>query len=576
MTILLCLLFVVGGCTDSDILEEEDSREPAVAVGAEVPSNISTETEPPDNNGDSEPPYLPSDDSPELIRIAVDGHSVWDSLESVRSELASLGIQMEIMRVDTTDKVFDAFINGNANAVGSTVAMLADMDSVLANSGKMPSLICVIAKSQGADSILAIEGIYTIRDLIREEGRIAVYPGSNARELLLWRVSGDVGITQEQRNNMENLFVWYQNREEAINAFIAGDVEALCTSETIDGANILMSSNLYDTVIIYGIVFDEAFINTHSSIINQFLATMMRAIENGLEIEGIAPVNLIENYALFGLREENGNWIQRRSLLGDLFYDMGGSRMNIVNADFLLMRPLPPFVNTGNATSVTDAAATLNGNVTSDNGRTITERGFWYGTELGRLDNRLIISGTTGLMTASLLGLQPNTTHYFKAYAVNTAGTTFGSIISFKTGETPPPPPEIRILQPDDELITVLQPDDELRVFIPDRSYSFNFIGNSSEFIDDPTETLERMHNDLLARGGMNVIIFGHIADIGVGDTPGGRQLSLERAIAVADRLVEDFGVSPGRIMVVGMGIMMANPNLDPADRRVDVVFINP
>ncbi|MFM9903006.1 MAG: choice-of-anchor Q domain-containing protein [Pyrinomonadaceae bacterium] len=99
----------------------------------------------------------------------------------------------------------------------------------------------------------------------------------------------------------------------------------------------------------------------------------------------------------------------------------------------------PPTVTSSAATSVTSTTATLNGNVTSDGGSAIFERGFVYKTTSGVTitDNKTIVSGTTGSYTLNLSSLTPGTQYFFKAYAMNTGGTTLSSPeLSFTTDTT--------------------------------------------------------------------------------------------------------------------------------------------
>jgi len=101
-----------------------------------------------------------------------------------------------------------------------------------------------------------------------------------------------------------------------------------------------------------------------------------------------------------------------------------------------------PTVTASAATSVTGTAATLNGNVTADGGATITERGFVYKTSAGATitDNKTTVSGTTGAFTLNLSTLTPGQIYFFKAYAINSVGTTLSSPeLNFTTtGGTPP------------------------------------------------------------------------------------------------------------------------------------------
>ena len=95
-----------------------------------------------------------------------------------------------------------------------------------------------------------------------------------------------------------------------------------------------------------------------------------------------------------------------------------------------------PSVNTLGATDVTSAGATLSGAVIADNGASITERGFvWLkGSDAPTTSsNKLKVDGTTGDFTSTLDGLEPNQKYSFRAYAINSKGTSYGDIMNFTT-----------------------------------------------------------------------------------------------------------------------------------------------
>ncbi len=91
-------------------------------------------------------------------------------------------------------------------------------------------------------------------------------------------------------------------------------------------------------------------------------------------------------------------------------------------------------ISTYNATS-----ATMGGNVTSENGATVTERGVVYSSTdatptIDDTDVTKNANGTgTGSFGKSITGLSGNTTYYVCAYATNIAGTNYGTVVSFKT-----------------------------------------------------------------------------------------------------------------------------------------------
>ncbi len=97
-------------------------------------------------------------------------------------------------------------------------------------------------------------------------------------------------------------------------------------------------------------------------------------------------------------------------------------------------------VNTTAATTITSTTATLNGNITSDGGATITARGFVYATSNADLTigiagvTDVVVSGTDlGVFTENITGLTAGTTYYYKAYAISSVGTTYAGEQSFTT-----------------------------------------------------------------------------------------------------------------------------------------------
>jgi uncharacterized protein (TIGR02145 family) len=96
-------------------------------------------------------------------------------------------------------------------------------------------------------------------------------------------------------------------------------------------------------------------------------------------------------------------------------------------------------VSTADVTSITETTAVSGGDVTSDGGGTVNARGVcWSSTSQNPTiddDNTTDGSGT-GSFTSDLSGLSPGTDYYVRAYATNSAGTSYGSTISFPTAQS--------------------------------------------------------------------------------------------------------------------------------------------
>lgn len=93
-------------------------------------------------------------------------------------------------------------------------------------------------------------------------------------------------------------------------------------------------------------------------------------------------------------------------------------------------------VATSAASSITETTAVLGGEVISGGGLEVTERGvIWGGSNQPTMDNSTKEPSGAGVGTFScnVSGLVSGLTYYYRAYAVNSAGTVYGDIQSFKT-----------------------------------------------------------------------------------------------------------------------------------------------
>jgi hypothetical protein len=86
-------------------------------------------------------------------------------------------------------------------------------------------------------------------------------------------------------------------------------------------------------------------------------------------------------------------------------------------------------------TNITSLTATSGGNITSDGGYAITERGICYDTNAGPViaGNKVRSGSGTGIFSCEMTGLMANTIYFVRAYAINNTGTFYGDQISFNT-----------------------------------------------------------------------------------------------------------------------------------------------
>jgi hypothetical protein len=98
-----------------------------------------------------------------------------------------------------------------------------------------------------------------------------------------------------------------------------------------------------------------------------------------------------------------------------------------------------PTVATAAASSITSTSAVLGGNVTADGGDAVTDRGVVYSSTtttptIGGAGVTQDANGTgMGSFSKTIAGLTPGTAYTVRAYAINSAGTSYGSPVSFTT-----------------------------------------------------------------------------------------------------------------------------------------------
>jgi len=96
----------------------------------------------------------------------------------------------------------------------------------------------------------------------------------------------------------------------------------------------------------------------------------------------------------------------------------------------------PSISSTSAIGSITTTSASSGGNISSDGGYAITARGVVWGTSPSPTvpSASSTTNGTgTGAFTSNISGLSAGTLYYVRSYATNSAGTNYGTEISFTT-----------------------------------------------------------------------------------------------------------------------------------------------
>ena len=129
---------------------------------------------------------------------------------------------------------------------------------------------------------------------------------------------------------------------------------------------------------------------------------------------------------------------------GKKLTDLNGLTVTLESEDIDLMRTFTATVPTTNTPGVTTQAvsdvaqttATGNGTVTDDGELTVTERGVCWSTHEDPTisgDHAAAVAGGEGVFTVSITSLTAETAYHARAYATNSAGTSYGEDVEFET-----------------------------------------------------------------------------------------------------------------------------------------------
>ncbi len=166
-------------------------------------------------------------------------------------------------------------------------------------------------------------------------------------------------------------------------------------------------------------------------------------------VVGTKLVKAIETayYFDFSRNPNSGHEVIDIAVLKDNFY-FRAFNTTVGDELFSLSFTSAPEVTTVDASAVTTTSTTLEGNITSNGGASITERGFVYAltTEdatptLAEAGNGKVIkvveNGATGAYNKKITDLTSNTSYSYAAYAINSIGSKEGEVKTVTTQQKP-------------------------------------------------------------------------------------------------------------------------------------------
>ena len=134
------------------------------------------------------------------------------------------------------------------------------------------------------------------------------------------------------------------------------------------------------------------------------------------------------NYELNGLSRNTTYYFKSYSA-----NSIGSAESEVIS--FTTMAELPAVI-TGDVNDIEEYSASVSGSIEDDGGAEIADKGFVYGTYSGPdMKTGYVMSAGSGSdpFSLSLSELSPNRTYYIRAYAVNSAGVSYGEEHVFTT-----------------------------------------------------------------------------------------------------------------------------------------------
>lgn len=103
---------------------------------------------------------------------------------------------------------------------------------------------------------------------------------------------------------------------------------------------------------------------------------------------------------------------------------------------------IAPTISTTGSSQVTNKSFVISGNVADWGGSSVIERGVVWSTTSNNptLENGIKVATGSGLgvFSSYIYGVDPSTVHYARAFATNSAGTAYGSVVTVATKSTEP------------------------------------------------------------------------------------------------------------------------------------------
>ena len=209
------------------------------------------------------------------------------------SNFDKAGLNIEINIEDNDDNIIRAFQNGEIQFFAMTVNKMALVSKQMEDNGVQTVMPFFLDTSTGGDGIITDASVKNIVDL--KNVTIGMAKNSVSTAIPVWFLN-ESGLSKDEVQSIVNNFKLYDSTQEAVDAFLNGEVGAVSTWN-ISGAlarknsHVLVSTATAEYLVIDGIVFNKQFADEHK---DEILAMMDAILTTVNDIN--SGVNLQEYY----------------------------------------------------------------------------------------------------------------------------------------------------------------------------------------------------------------------------------------------------------------------------------------
>lgn len=300
-TLIVFVLAIVGGISFGVISMMGDKDDSKSSTNNTQTQQQETTNPVSDNNNEDESRPEENDDtaSKETIKGYVNTFSGYTSLFAANggnvtqegSNFDQAGLNIEIYIEDDDDKIIQAFENGEIQFFAMTVNKMAMVSKQLEDKGIQTVMPYFLDTSTGGDGIVTDSNVKNITDL--KDVKIGMAKNSVSTAIPVWFLN-ESGLSESEVQTIVDNFVLFDSTQEAVDAFVNGEVGAVSTWDMTsalkkENSHLLFSTASAEYLVIDGIVFNKEFAESHKDEITSMIDAMIitvNDINNGVNIQG--------------------------------------------------------------------------------------------------------------------------------------------------------------------------------------------------------------------------------------------------------------------------------------------------